>query len=130
MNLQDLALPVYAVGTERDHVAPWRSVYKLHHLTGTELTFVLASGGHNAGIVTEPGHPHRHFRSAVRSRGATTPGADEWRASAPVQEGSWWPHWQAWLAANSSTTACAPPPFGTDGVPALDDAPGTYVHQR
>jgi len=68
--LADLELPVFLVGTERDHVSPWRSVYKLHRLTGTEISFLLSSGGHNAGIVSEPGHAGRHHRFSMRRAGA------------------------------------------------------------
>ena len=67
--LPDIRLPLFVVSTERDHVAPWRSVFKFHLLTETHVTFVLTNGGHNAGILSEPGHPHRHFRMAAREQG-------------------------------------------------------------
>ncbi len=64
--IQDLRVPIFAVGTETDHVAPWRSVYKIHLLAESEIAFALTTGGHNAGIVSEPGHPHRSYRLATR----------------------------------------------------------------
>ena len=126
--LSDIRTPTFVVGTETDHVAPWRSVYKLHLLTDTAITFVLTSGGHNAGIVSEPGHPHRHYRIATRAPEGRYEDPDVWAAAAPVKEGSWWPAWAAWLEAHSGG-AVSPPQFGAQGYKLLGDAPGTYVLQ-
>jgi polyhydroxyalkanoate synthase len=123
--------PIFAVGTETDHVSPWRSVYKIHLLYQGEVTFVLTSGGHNAGIVSEPGHPRRHFRIGCRTPGRPYLAPEDWQAATPEQPGSWWPSWAAWLAEHSGPST-APPPLGAPelGYPALDAAPGTYVHER
>jgi len=120
--LGDIHLPVFAVGTERDTIAPWHSVFKLHGLNDGAITFVLTSGGHNAGIVSEPGHQHRHFRIRTRAAGAPTPGADAWQQATAPQDGSWWPEWGAFLA-QLSGPPIPPPAMGA----ALYDAPGTYV---
>ncbi|APR04168.1 Polyhydroxyalkanoic acid synthase [Thauera chlorobenzoica] len=129
--LADIDVPMLIVGTVRDHVAPWQSVYKMHLLNDTELTFVLTRGGHNAGVVSEPGHPRRSFQIATRAAGARYVDPQRWRAKTQLREGSWWPAWQEWLARRSSGRV-APPV--TDGIPnayvALDDAPGTYVAMR
>ena len=126
--LDDMKLPMFVVGTERDHIAPWHSVFKLHLLNDGALTFVLTSGGHNAGIVSEPGHKHRHFRIRVRDAGAHTLGPDEWEHDTAPQDGSWWREWGAWLDRHSSRRV-DPPPMGTTGFEPLCDAPGTDVLQ-
>jgi polyhydroxyalkanoate synthase subunit PhaC len=130
--LQNIHEPVFVVGTERDHVAPWRSVYKIHYLTDTDLTFVLTSGGHNAGIVSEPQQSGRHFRIAFHGTGDACVGADEWPAAAELKQGSWWPAWCAWLVTHSTPERVSVPPMGSiaNGYPPLADAPGTYVLQR
>jgi poly[(R)-3-hydroxyalkanoate] polymerase subunit PhaC len=127
--LSDIRTPTFAVGTETDHVAPWRSVYKLHLVTDAEITFLLTSGGHNAGIVSEPGHPHRRYRVATRRHDDRFLDPDHWLTTATAKEGSWWPEWIAWLGARSGP-AVAPPPMGAPGGYApLADAPGTYVFE-
>ena len=128
VSVADIEAPLFVVGTESDHVAPWRSVYKIHLLNEGEISFVLTSGGHNAGIVSEPGHPRRHFRLAERAAAGHYVGPDEWMARTPAQDGSWWPRWADWLDRRSGA-AVAPPPLGNakQGYPALMDAPGGYV---
>lgn len=129
VSLLDIRVPLFVVGTERDHVAPWRSVFKIHQLTDTDVTFVLTSGGHNAGIVSEPGHKHRHFRLHETRYGDMHLGPDEWMEATKPQDGSWWLAWEAWLAARS-TGPVGLPKIGGPGYPALGPAPGTYVMQR
>ena len=129
VSLLDIRAPLFVVGTERDHVAPWRSVYKIHQLTDTDVTFTLASGGHNAGIVSEPGHKHRHFRIHETKYGDLHLGPDQWVEATPAEEGSWWPAWEAWLSARSGGQRPLPP-LGAPGYPILGPAPGTYVLQR
>ena len=91
--LKDIDAPMFVVGTETDHIAPWRSVYKLHLFTDNELTFVLTNGGHNAGIVSEPGHRGRRYHMATRQRGDRYVDSDTWLSMAAPAEGSWWPAW-------------------------------------
>ncbi|SNX72410.1 polyhydroxyalkanoate synthase [Cereibacter ovatus] len=131
LSLTELRLPILAVGTETDHVAPWRSVFKIQRLTETETTFILTSGGHNAGIVSEPGHRNRHYRIATTQRDDPYLDADEWFATHAPVEGSWWPEWGRWLARRSGPKG-ALPPMGdlANGYPVLGDAPGTYVMQH
>src|SRR5574337_362266 len=128
ISVTDIKLPLFVLGTETDHVAPWRSVYKIHLLNDGEITFVLASGGHNGGIVSEPGRPRRHFRLALRQAAGNYVGPDEWFAHSTVNDGSWWPRWVAWLDQRSASPV-SPPAAGhpAAGYPVLGAAPGSYV---
>jgi len=130
--LKDLRSPMFVVGTETDHIAPWQSVYKVHLFTDTEMTFVLTNGGHNAGIVSEPGHRGRHYLSATRKPGEAYVDSVTWAARATRYDGSWWPCWADWLAAHSTSERVPPPQMGAPerGYAPLCPAPGTYVHQR
>nr|WP_281350026.1 alpha/beta fold hydrolase [Pandoraea anhela] len=125
--LSDIRVPMFVVATERDHISPWRSVYKMHLLYHGDLTFALVSGGHNVGVVCEPGHARSHHRVATRAAGAAYRDPHAWFATTPAMQSSWWPAWQAWLLAQGSgksITAPWPP------EKALHDAPGTYVLER
>jgi polyhydroxyalkanoate synthase len=124
--LSDIDVPGFVVATETDHIAPWRSVYKYHLLNDADLTFVLTSGGHNAGIVSEPGNSRRRYRIAHRPAFGHYVGPDQWLQTAATKSGSWWPAWDEWLNAHS-TSSHAPPRLGSTRHPALADAPGSYV---
>ncbi|CAN0626247.1 polyhydroxyalkanoate synthase subunit PhaC [Burkholderia multivorans] len=122
--LTDIDTPLFVVGTERDHVSPWRSVYKLHLFTHHTLTFLLTSGGHNAGIVSEPGHAGRHYRCATREPHAPYRSDHAFFDETPPVDGSWWPHWSAWLAERSSGQVAA-----REVPEGLAAAPGTYIFE-
>jgi polyhydroxyalkanoate synthase len=129
--LSDIRVPIFSIGTESDHVAPWRSVYKLNLLTDAEVTFLLTSGGHNAGIVSEPGHPRRHYRVASKTADDRYVDPEVWLQTTPAREGSWWPAWVAWLDAHSGARGALPKMGGGAGAYApLCEAPGTYVLER
>ncbi len=131
VSLGDIRTPLFCVGTETDHIAPWRSVYKLHYMTQAEITFVLASGGHNAGIVSEPGHPRRRYRICTSLSGDSYMAPDDWMNATPIKEGSWWPEWIIWLKSRSGPPG-VPRKLGAAArqYPVLGDAPGTYVLQK
>ncbi len=133
ITLRDIQVPMFVVGTETDHIAPWRSVYKTHLFTATDLTFILTNGGHNAGIVSEPGHRGRHYRRGLRPRGAPYRDADSWLATSEAVDGSWWPELSAWLKQNgdpAQVPAAQRNPTSLPGLQALTPAPGPYVKQR
>ena len=128
VSLRDIRVPVFAVSTLSDHVAPWQSVYKIQSQTNADVTFVLSNGGHNAGIVSPPGHPNRRHQIASHDDLDIYVDPDLWQQQAVHHEGSWWPCWQGWLLHNSSDPT-RPPKLGAPrkGFKPLCDAPGTYV---
>ena len=131
VSLTDIRAPIFCVSTTKDHVAPWLSVYKLHLLADTNVTFVLANRGHNGGIVSEPGHEGRKYQIRRKIEGTKYIPPDEWRETTPVVEGSWWPELVEWLDERSGEMR-EPPAMGAPsrGYEPITDAPGTYVHQR
>jgi len=121
--LSDIRAPIFCVATEKDHIAPWHSVYKLLPLTDTDVTFLLTNGGHNGGILSEPGHPHRHYRMRHKREGGAYTAAEDWQTSAPLKEGSWWPAWVEWLKSESGEAEAV----SSLKLKSLGPAPGEYV---
>jgi polyhydroxyalkanoate synthase len=131
INLADIKVPIFNLGAVQDHVAPWRSVFRLHGLTDAEQTFVLTAGGHNVGIVNPPGQVPTSHRIRPWHAGERLLTPDEWLASTPPTDGSWWTAWFQWLRRHSSGTR-KPPRIGApgQGLRPLGAAPGRYVLER
>lgn len=127
ISIGDIRVPLFAVATTGDHIAPWKSVYKVRNLKRLgETTFVLTTGGHNAGIVSEPGRPRRKYQLGMWDEKMSYQSAEQWAALTADREGSWWLAWQEWLAAHSGSERNSPPSCRNN----LGNAPGSYVFQR
>jgi polyhydroxyalkanoate synthase len=131
VSLDDIRTPIFAVSTTTDHIAPWKSVYKVSWLADSDLTFVLTNGGHNAGIVSTPGKKGREYRIATKTHDQPALDPDTWYERAQRRDGSWWLTWQKWLEAYSTDPQVPPPPTGAPdkGYVPLHDAPGAYVRE-
>lgn len=132
--LADIKVPLFVVATERDHVSPWTSVYKIHRQTRAPVSFALTSGGHNVGIVNPPtgpaAHPQASYRFTTHAQGRAPADPQVWLDGTPPVAGSWWPCWHAWLRKQSTRQVKAEREAA--GLPLPDrmaDAPGRYVHQ-
>lgn len=128
--ISDIRQPIFSVATSRDHVAPWRSVYKVHWLTDTHVTFLLTNGGHNAGILSEPGHSGRNYRLRRTDANDGFMDPDMWLAETEETAGSWWPAWRQWIVEHSSENTEAPAARWVDngkGAGHMIDAPGSFV---
>lgn len=132
VTLEDIKSPLFVVGTEKDHIAPWKSIYKIHLYTkSADVTFVLANKGHNGGIVSEPGHKGRTYRLGKTSSDKPYVSPEQWYEQHKSRNGSWWAAWHRWLASHSKKKS-APPKMGAPekGYKILDRAPGSYVKER
>lgn len=123
---ENIQTPAFAVSTEKDHVAPWKSVYKTHLLINNDITFVLTNGGHNAGIVSEPGHPGRSYLIRERKKDSAYLDPNTWLKEAEERAGSWWTAWHEWLVQHSTAKMVKARSLNKK----LPPAPGTYVLQK
>lgn len=131
VSLSDLRLPIFCLGTVTDHVAPWRSVFKIHYLTHAETTFVLTTGGHNAGVISQPGHSNRAYQMLTLGENDSYLDPESWLHTAPQYTGSWWPAWIQWLDQRSGALVNPPQqPGKKSNFMVLTHAPGTYVVEK
>ena len=117
---------LYFVAAEQDHIAPWTSVYRGARLPRGDVRFVLSNSGHIAGVVNPPNPKSKHW---VLEEGELPEDPQEWRARATEHRASWWEDWTPWISERSGELR-TPPRTGSERYPVLEDAPGTYVHER
>jgi poly[(R)-3-hydroxyalkanoate] polymerase subunit PhaC len=115
---------IYAVGTEQDHIVPWKSAWRITQLTGGKARFILGGSGHIAGIINPPSKGRGYW---TNDKPVKT--ADEWLATAAQHKGSWWADWREWLQQRSGEQV-APPSMGSAAHPPITAAPGTYVLEK
>jgi len=136
VDLRRITTPAYFLSCREDHIAPWASTYKATQILAGPKRFVLAASGHVAGVVNPPSSgKYSHFVND-----ALPPDAQSWMDNATEVAGSWWPDWQRWITREKPRTKSRTPERtakrvparipGTFRLPALADAPGTYVTIR
>lgn len=127
VDLGMLMCDTYVVAGVADHISPWQACYRSARLLGSkELRFVLSTSGHIAALVNPPGNPKASYRAGDTDE--IDP--DEWAAAAELHHDSWWPDYSRWLVARGGEQKTAPKKLGASGLPPLEPAPGTYVHER
>jgi polyhydroxyalkanoate synthase len=127
IDLRNIRIPVYIQAGKEDHIAPVRSVYKATQLFSGPVRFMLAGSGHIAGVVNPP--RNKKYQHWLNETDRNPPTLAEWQAGAKEFPGSWWNDWDKWLSALSGPKVPARVP-GTAGLPAIEDAPGSYVKVR
>jgi poly[(R)-3-hydroxyalkanoate] polymerase subunit PhaC len=126
VDLSQVTADAYLVGGETDHLTPWQSCYKTTSMLGGKSEFVLSTSGHIAALVNPPSNTKSSFRHSTN----TSAGAREFAATAEMHQGSWWPHYAAWLSARSGERVTAPSELGRGRFQSLAAAPGTYVFDK
>jgi polyhydroxyalkanoate synthase len=125
LDLAKVRCDSYILGGTTDHITPWEGCYQTRRLLGGRSEFVLSSSGHVQSIVNPPGGRKAAF--ATHAGAHATP--EQFKAGAVQTEGTWWPHFSAWLAARSIRAKTAPDHLGSRRHKPLADAPGTYVRR-
>jgi polyhydroxyalkanoate synthase len=125
IRLSKVRIPIYMQCSKEDHIAPAGSVFRSAKLFGGPVSFVMAGSGHIAGVINPPAaHKYQHWIND-----ALPETLERWQAGAKEQPGSWWPHWDKWLAKMSGPDVPAREPGDCD-LDVLGDAPGEYVKVR
>ena len=123
IDMTQVDVDAYVVAGSTDHITPWKACYETARVYGARSEFILANTGHVQSMLNPPGVAKSNFLSAKVGES----GPDEWAAGAARHDGSWWPHWMAWMRARSGELKAAPRKLGSRKHPAGVAAPGDYV---
>ncbi|MBA6419180.1 class II poly(R)-hydroxyalkanoic acid synthase [Pseudomonas neustonica] len=126
IDLKQVKSDYYVIAGLNDHITPWEACFKSAQLLGGKCEFVLSSSGHIQSILNPPGNPKARFFT----NSEMSDDSKKWLETATKQSDSWWQHWRDWLHARGGKRKAAPAILGNDEYPALEPAPGTYVHER
>jgi len=123
IDMQRVDVEAYVVAGITDHITPWKACYPTARIYGPKSTFTLANAGHLQSIINPPGQAKSFFLTDK----VGSEDCDAWVAGAQRVEGSWWPHWMAWLHARSGERVPAPKKLGSRVHKPGVAAPGEYV---
>jgi polyhydroxyalkanoate synthase len=126
LDLSRIKVPIYNLATREDHIAPAGSVLYGSQFFGGPVKYVLSGSGHIAGVVNPPSLGKYQFWTNDNAKDGALA---DWLKGAQEQKGSWWPHWREWLGSIDAEEVPARP-VGTGDLPAIEDAPGSYVRVR
>ena len=126
VSLADIKIPIYNLAAKEDHIAPALSVFEGSKMFGGKVTYVMGGSGHIAGVINPPNKTKYQFWSGPKVEGKLA----DWIDTATVTEGSWWPHWHAWIEAQNDERVSARKKLGGKKLKPLEDAPGSYVKDR
>ncbi len=126
LDLSRVKVPVYNLATREDHIAPADSVLYGSQFFGGPVKYVLSGSGHIAGVVNPPASGKYQYWTNDNIRNTTLA---DWLKGAQEHKGSWWPDWRQWLESIDAETVPARP-VGTEALPPIEDAPGSYVRVR
>ena len=126
LDLSKVKVPIYNLATREDHIAPADSVLYGSQFFGGPVKYVLSGSGHIAGVVNPPASGKYQFWTSDNIKDVTLA---DWLKNAHEHKGSWWPDWREWLA-NIDAEEVPARAVGTDALPGIEDAPGSYVRVR
>jgi polyhydroxyalkanoate synthase len=126
LDLSKVKVPIYNLATREDHIAPADSVLYGSQFFGGPVKYVLSGSGHIAGVVNPPSSGKYQFWTNDNIKDVTLA---DWLKGAQEHKGSWWPDWREWLSSIDAEEVPARA-VGTDALPGIEDAPGSYVRVR